>query len=209
MNIKRIVNGKWEENCYIVSNGQDAVIIDPGGNFEIIKEYINENKFKLWAVINTHAHFDHIGAVADVVDEFKIPFYLHAADKRLLRSANLYMSLFMGEAPVRIPSIDIEFDKTELPLVFGSLSIDVIFTPGHTDGGVCFLINDHFFTGDTLMKGSIGRLDLPGGNKEKMKASLQKIAAMPAQLKIYPGHGEISTIGEELQNNEPFMSLLT
>lgn len=208
MKIERIVNGKWEENCYIVSNDKDAVIIDPGGNFEIIKEYINKNEYKLWAVINTHAHFDHIGAVADVVGEFDIPFYLHAADKRLLRSANLYMSLFMGEAPIKVPSIDIELDKTELPLVFGSLTIDTIFTPGHTDGGVCFLIGDLFFTGDTLMKGSIGRLDLPGGNKEKMKISLQKISSMPVDLKIYPGHGESSTIGEELQSNESFTSLL-
>jgi hydroxyacylglutathione hydrolase len=208
MEIKCIVNGKWAENCYIVSHEQDAVIIDPGGNFELIKEYINTHQYNVWAVINTHAHFDHIGAVADVVDEYKCPFYLHSGDKRLLKSANLYMSLFMGEAPVRVPAIDVEIDKTVLPLVFNTLSVEVLFTPGHTEGGVCFLINDHLFTGDTLMNGSIGRLDLPGGNKEKMKRSLQMIAELPAQLPIYPGHGGISTIGEELANNEPFTSLL-
>jgi hydroxyacylglutathione hydrolase len=208
MEIKCIVSGKWEENCYIVSNEQDAVIIDPGGNFELIKEYISEHQYKVWAVINTHAHFDHIVSVADVVDEYKCPFYLHSADKRLLRSANLYMSLFMGEAPIKVPAIDVEIDKTKLPIVFNTLSIEVLFTPGHTDGGVCFLINDHLFTGDTLMNGSIGRLDLPGGNKEKMKHSLQMIAELPGQLPIYPGHGGISTIGAELQSNEPFTNFL-
>lgn len=208
MEIRRIVNGKWEENCYIVSDGQDAVIIDPGGNFEELKEYINGNGLKAWAVINTHAHFDHIVSVADVVDAFKCPFYLHSADKRLLRSANLYMSLFMGEAPIRVPVVDRELDNTALPLVFGNLRIEVMHTPGHTDGGVCFLIGDHLFTGDTLMKGSIGRLDLPGGNKEKMKTSLQKIVSMPNGLKIYPGHGETSTIAAELEHNEAFKSFL-
>lgn len=206
--IKSIVNGKWEENCYIVSNDDSAVIIDPGGNAEQVEEYVRENNLKVHAVINTHAHFDHIGAVAELASVYQSPFYLHSGDLRLLRSANLYMTLFMGEKPIKIPPVDFLFDKVSLPLVFDKLTIEVIHTPGHTDGSVCFLIADNLFTGDTIMKGTIGRLDLPGGNKQKMITSLQMMSHLPGELVIYPGHGGTSTLAEEFISNESVINLL-
>lgn len=206
--IKCIVNGRWQENCYLVSENKNMVIIDPGGNVEQIIEQVIENECKVLAVINTHGHFDHIGAVADLVDKYKCPFYLHSKDARLLRSANLYMNLFAGEKPVRIPSVDFFLDKISCPLIFDNFSINVLFTPGHTDGSVCFLIGDHLFTGDTLLKGNIGRVDLPGGDKVKLKTSLLNISDMPKELLIYPGHGESSSIAEELILNNSFICLL-
>lgn len=206
--IRCIKNGKWEENCYLVSLNRSAVIIDPGGNADLIADHIREHSLTVEAVINTHAHFDHIGAVAELTNRFHCSFYLHSADKRLLRSANLYMTVFAGEKPVKIPSVDVELDRIPSPLVLGDLSVVVIPTPGHTEGSVCFLIGNHLFTGDTLLKGTIGRVDLPGGNKEKLQASLQVIAELPEEFLFYPGHGEPGILAEELQSNQPLISLL-
>ena len=98
LNIKRFKTGNWQENCYIVQNSSnDGLIIDPGENYDEIAEYINENKINVLAIINTHAHYDHIGAVSILKDALEIPFYLHSKDSRLLKSANLYSALFDGQ----------------------------------------------------------------------------------------------------------------
>jgi hydroxyacylglutathione hydrolase len=208
MTIERIVNGTWEENCYLVTVDTQTIIIDPGGNAEKVIGYIGSNGYTVLAILNTHGHFDHIGAVADLADVYKCPFYLHSKDERLLRSANLYMTLFAGEKPVRIPAIDQYIDRIPLPVQVNDFTIDVLFTPGHTEGSVCFGINDCVFTGDTLMKGSIGRTDLPGGNKQKLTDSLRSISMLAENLVIYPGHGEKSSIAEELRSNLSFIDLL-
>jgi hydroxyacylglutathione hydrolase len=200
MIIKRFINGNWAENCYVVSSNRDVVIIDPGGNLLQIVEYIDTNKFIVHAVLNTHAHFDHIGAVAEIKEKYNCPFYLHSKDNRLLRSANLYMKVFSGERALKIPAVSYFFDQIVTPLTFGSLSIDILFTPGHTEGSVCFLIGGNLFTGDTLLKGKVGRVDLPGGNKEKIQTSLADILKLPGELLLYPGHGESSSIVEELNS---------
>ena len=99
--IYRIVNGKWSENCYIVSNRHNqAIIIDPGGNLNLMCDYLSEKSLSLIAIINTHAHFDHVVSVADLVKKYQCPFYLHSNDERLLKSANLYMTLFEGEEKI-------------------------------------------------------------------------------------------------------------
>ncbi|MES2330082.1 MAG: MBL fold metallo-hydrolase [Bacteroidota bacterium] len=208
MKIERIINGKWVENCYIVSSNTSAVIVDPGGNTELIKKYVEDHSLQVVAIINTHAHFDHIVAVAELANFYNCPFHLHSGDARLLRSANLYMALFLGEEPITVPKVDIWLDKTTLPLVLNDLSIEVFHTPGHTDGSVCFLIGEHLFTGDTLMKGELGRIDLPGGNKEKLVNSLHTLSKLPGNLVIYPGHGETSSLAEEYSSNEPLLNLI-
>jgi hydroxyacylglutathione hydrolase len=207
MKIKRFVNGKWVENSYIVSKNTSTVIIDPGGNTDMVMDYVKGNGLEVLAIINTHAHFDHIVAVSELAGFYQCPFYLHSGDTRLLRSANLYMTLFLGEHPVKIPRVDYWLDKISLPLHFGELTVDVIHTPGHTDGSVCFLIEDTLFTGDTLMKGELGRIDLPGGNKEKLKTSLLEMKKLPQDLTIYPGHGETNLLGEEFVSNEALLNL--
>lgn len=208
MMIKCIVNGRWQENCYLVSNNKSTVIIDPGGNVEQIYQYVNDHEYMVMAVINTHAHFDHIGAVADLIDKYQCPFYLHSKDLRLLRSANLYITLFAGEKSVRIPSVDYLLDEISYPITFADLSIDILFTPGHTEGSVCILIGNNLFTGDTLLRGNVGRVDLPGGNKEKLKKSLVKISNLPKEFIIYPGHGEPSSLAEEILSNDTYINLL-
>lgn len=208
MTIKGIVNGKWAENCYIISANNKAIVLDPGGNVDVVSKYLNENKLELCAIINTHAHFDHVVAVADIKEIYKIPFYLHSKDERLLKSANLYMSLFEGESKIGTPSVDFYLDKISIPFLIEDFEINVLFTPGHTEGSVCFLIGNSLFTGDTLLKGTIGRVDLPGANKEKLKHSLTMISKLNSDLVLYPGHGEDTTLSRELSSNERFIEMI-
>lgn len=209
ISIHRIVNGKWAENCYIVSNRHNqALIIDPGGNLNLMCDYLKDNNLSLSAIINTHGHFDHVVSVADLVKKYQCPFYLHSKDERLLKSANLYMTLFEGEEKIGIPIVDFHFDKITLPLIIDDFEIQVLFSPGHTEGSVCFLIDNALFTGDTLLKNTIGRIDLPGANKEKLSKSLQMLSRLNGRLDVYPGHGEQTTLEQELSFNERFIELI-
>jgi glyoxylase-like metal-dependent hydrolase (beta-lactamase superfamily II) len=133
---------------------------------------------------------------------------LHSADERLLKSANLYVKLFDGSCLIKIPSVDYFYDQSNVQDVIKRFSIEVIFTPGHTQGSVCLLIDGCLFTGDTLLNEKIGRTDLPGGNEQVLKESLKIISKMPSHINIYPGHGSSSTIGYELKNNSCFIQAL-
>ena len=175
--IEQVITGKWKENCYIVYNSnKETLIIDPGSNANIITQYVKDNDLKTLAILNTHAHYDHIGGIYELKEAFIIPFYLHSEDQKLLDSANLYRAIFDGDHPVKVPQVDFYFDKIKTPLQFGSFLVDIILTPGHTKGGVCFCIENMIFAGDTLLKGSIGRVDLPGGDKKTLLNSLIKIS---------------------------------
>ncbi len=133
---------------------------------------------------------------------------MHSADEKLLRSANLYVKLFDGSGLIKIPSVDYFYDQSNVQDVIKRFSIEVIFTPGHTQGSVCLLIDGCLFTGDTLLNEKIGRTDLPGGNKQVLKESLKIISKMPNQTNIYPGHGTSSTVVYELQYNNKFIQAI-
>ena len=206
--VKSIQTGVVKENCYIVlSSNNDCIIIDPGSNSKQIIDSVETFQLAPHAILNTHGHFDHIGAVADIKKHFNIPFFIHSQEERTVKSANLYMKIFQVDSIIEIPEIDVFVDNTKSPLTFGDLLVYIIPTPGHSKGSVSFLINDYLFTGDTLFKGAIGRIDLPGGSKEHLNESLRKIAKLPPHLLICAGHGESSTIEKELNNNQKFGSL--
>lgn len=207
--IKRIISGKWEENCYIVSKDKEAIVIDPGDNVDQMIRYLQDNHLTVSAVLNTHAHFDHIGGVNTIVNTYECPFYLHSKDERLLKSANLYMTFFEGEKRIKVPIINEYLDKTESPLKIGNLSITILLTPGHTLGGVSFLIENNLFTGDTLLKDSVGRVDLPGANKLKLEESLQLLSVLNPDFIIYSGHGDSTTLKEELIYNKYLIELIS
>lgn len=209
ISIHRIINGKWEENCYIVSNlHNQALVIDPGGNLNLIVDYLKDNSLSLSAIINTHGHYDHVVSVADLVKKYQCPFYLHSKDEKLLKSANLYMTLFEGEEKIDIPRIDFQLDKITLPLILDDFEIQVLFSPGHTEGSVCFLIENALFTGDLLLKNTIGRIDLPGANKQNLIKSLQMLSRLNGSLEVYPGHGEQTTLERELLFNKRFIEMI-
>ena len=183
------------------------MIIDPGGNIDSIEDYIDRNKLKMKAILNTHAHYDHIGAVNKLKKKYKIPFFLHSGDDALLKRANLYAKIFEGSKIIKIPEVDYFFDEIDITNIIDFFHVDIIFTPGHTRGGVCIFVNKFLFTGDTLLKGAVGRTDLPGGNKTSLQNSLKILSNLPSGTPIYPGHGIPSTIGEELKNNKSFSQI--
>lgn len=207
--IEKFVNGKWLENCYAVHDAAGhCVIIDPGSSPERIAGFVEDKQLRPLAILNTHAHYDHIGAVEALKRKFGTPFYLHSKDRALLSHANLYRALFDGDALISLPSVDRFVDRIETPIRKGELSIDVLWTPGHTPGGVCFLIEDALFSGDTLLHQKIGRVDLPGGDREALYVSLRKLKRLPPETRVYPGHGDTTTLGDELKHNRAFLRAL-
>ncbi|MGD0708576.1 MAG: MBL fold metallo-hydrolase [Anaerolineaceae bacterium] len=204
-----IPNGRWKENCYLVVDGSaHALVIDPGSDAAQIVTAIEKVGLRVLAVLNTHGHYDHMGAVVPLQTRFSIPFYLHSADEKILKGANLYMKFFEGSEPVLIPRVDRYLDREELPIVIGDFEVQVRFTPGHTPGSVCFGIQEVLFTGDTLLKGKVGRVDLPGGDKDALRKSLVGLGKINPEMRIYPGHGAPSIIGDELQSNPQWRELL-
>jgi len=190
-----------QENCYIVyDSSNDGLIIDPGESYNKICSYIKENNVNPLAILNTHAHYDHIGGVKYLQDELNVPFYLHSSDEQTLKRANLLRILFEGKLSVPIPKIDVYIDQLEDVFLIGDMSIRILHTPGHTPGGICVIIQKNIFSGDTLMKGLVGRTDLPGGNRKHLIASLEKLLNLPGHTIIYPGHGSKTLLKNERDN---------
>lgn len=196
--LHRIVTGSLKENCYVVSCGEDAVIVDPGGGLEQIVAYVSERGLRVHAVLNTHGHVDHLAAAVPVVEEYGAPFHLHPDDAYLLPRANFYRRFIHGEEKVPIPAIDVPL-AGDTTLRFGALEVGVVHTPGHSPGSVCFRIGDELFTGDTVTSRNLDSTALPGSDPEALEASLGLLAeTCPAELTIHPGHGGPVRAGEAL-----------
>jgi glyoxylase-like metal-dependent hydrolase (beta-lactamase superfamily II) len=196
MRIKRIIVGSLQTNCYIVSSDKkEAFIIDPGDDADAIREFINEDKLKVKFIINTHSHIDHIKADY----ELGFPVYIHELDALALEDPGQNFSTYiLGEFKACKPG-KILYDKDIIKL--DDLHIEVLHTPGHTPGGICLKIDNVVFTGDTLFRDGIGRTDLPGGSHKTIISSIKnKLFCLDDEVKIYPGHGEFSTIGRERNN---------
>lgn len=196
MEIKTILAGNYEENCYILldENSKDCAVIDPGGNSRIIISEIDKLKGNVKFILLTHGHSDHTGAVAQVRDKFNCPVYISEKDYEYIKSN---VDIFG-----RPEENGDKFLKEGDLLSFGSTSIKCIETPGHTPGGLCFLIENELFTGDTLFYGSIGRTDFVGGDYAALiKGIEEKLLILPDNTVVYPGHGPKSSIGFERANN--------
>ncbi len=181
-------NNYYHQNTYILIDNKNSkqIIIDPGDNAEEIEEILIKNKYKLSAILFTHGHFDHVGASNYLSEKFNVDCYVHAADLRLVKKAPNYALLFENKnikSPIKLKPFTGDFN--EIPL-------EIIHTPGHTEGSCCFLLENIVFTGDTLLLNESGRTDLPGGSEEKLKNSLSILFALcNNDTLIYPGHGEI------------------
>ena len=191
----------FDENCYVVSDDTgEGVVIDPGGMASTILEYIREAKLSIKAVLNTHGHCDHIGADDAIRDATEAPLYIHKEDAPMLGDVKLNLSAFMGLRALARPAEHLlsEGDK----ISFGQSEMEVIHTPGHTVGGVCFVGDGVVFTGDTLFAGSIGRSDFPGGSEVELIGNIKKrLLVLPDDMKVYSGHGPSSEIGWERVRN--------
>jgi len=189
LNIRYLCVGNWKENAYILEYKGQSVLIDPGDNFEELDEEFQKNRTQHVAIINTHGHFDHIGAVESFKTKYDIPFYLHSKDRRILTQANMIRQFANDSQSIKIPAIDHYLDS----LVSFQLKDKEIFfhhTPGHSHGSVCMEIDNNLFSGDIFYHDSIGRTDLPGGNKELLRSSVNFIIQRFEGYNIFPGHNK-------------------
>lgn len=208
LKIHKITTGPFQENGYIIhaENSSNCVIIDPGDNPNLFINTIEEKNLKPLAIINTHGHIDHIHAIQPIKEHFSIPFYIHQNEKMYIdHYPNACIAY--GMTPNKKPVVD-HWLNNEKDLQIGEFKFEVIHTPGHTTGGVCFKINGDMFTGDTLFKGSIGRTDFPGGDYGTLMNSLLKLTnEIPGETRIHSGHGPSTTMQEEIASN-PFLAEL-
>ena len=194
MLVKTLPVGQLETNCYIVSNENtlECVVIDPGDEANTILDYIEGHKLKCVAILLTHGHFDHVGAVDAVAEETGATVYMHEMDDAKL--SYMYMMRY------RMPDSGVYLKDGDV-LNLAGLEFHIMATPGHTLGGVTIRCEDALFTGDTLFKGSCGRVDLPGGDMMQQLESIRKICQLPGDYEVYPGHMDSSTLERERMYN--------
>ena len=194
MLIKTLPVGQLETNCYVVTNEDtlECVVIDPGDETNTILNYMEDNKLKCKAILLTHAHWDHIGAVEGIRQETGATVYMNELDDA--KHINL------GNGRFTLPEGGVYYKDGDVVDVAGLL-FDVIGTPGHTPGGVTLRCEDALFTGDTLFRGSCGRTDLPGGDMYTELDSLRKLCLLEGDYEVYPGHMDSSTLARERMFN--------
>lgn len=197
--IKKFQLKFFDVNCYLINYKNNYFLIDPGSEYRKIKNYILEKKIKLDFILNTHGHYDHIGAVNDLVTEFNIPFYIHEEEEEIIKDPEKNLSSDFNLDGLSLKTYNLI--KGNYVNNFLNKDIEIMNFPGHTPGSILIKIENCLFTGDVLFKGSIGRTDLPGGSSKEMENSLRKIKTLDKKLKILPGHGPESIIEEELKNN--------
>ncbi len=191
--------GPERTNCYIVSARNDYLVVDPGADAEKILELIPAGA-KLHYILLTHGHFDHVGGVDGIKSKFPdTPVMLSEEDVKLYEEVP-EQGVFVGQI-LKKPKAELEAIRGGEFLPLAEDEIEVIATPGHTPGGVCYRIDKYLFTGDTLFYHTIGRTDLPFSDENEMRVSLDLLAHLDRKLVVYPGHGRESTICEEIKNN--------
>ncbi len=199
MTIRTLPVGELQTNCYIVwDEHRHAAVIDPGADGDAIRRVLKREQLTLGAVLLTHAHFDHMGAVSEPIAP-SVPVYCHRLEQPALTDGYRNLSAIFG-VPVSPIHDAVLLDEGNTVTV-GELSFTVLHTPGHTVGSCCFLSGDTLFAGDTLFCESIGRTDFPGGSIAAMRESLTRLVALDSNLRVYPGHGEPTTIAHERQYN--------
>ncbi len=189
MLIKTIPVGQLETNCYVVTDEASlrCAVIDPGDESNTILDYLEDHRLRCEAILLTHGHYDHVGAVAAVAEETGAKVYMNRRDDTGGSDPRLPYSLPAGGA---------YYDDGDTVEV-GALRFEVIATPGHTPGGVSLRCGEALFTGDTLFRGSCGRTDLPGGDMDEELRSLKKLCALPGDYEVYPGHMDPSSLDRE------------
>ncbi len=202
--VKRIVVGELATNCYIIkqSNSRNAVVIDPGDDAILIKSTLLDMDAYPAVILLTHGHFDHILALDELRTEKSI-VCIHEKDAVKLKEKEL-IAAWARYSPWPFKAADVLFVDGDSHQSIGGFDFEVIHTPGHTEGSVCYRFGDLLFTGDTLFKNGMGRVDFDGGDMKKMASSLRLLYNMPGDYAVYPGHEGDSTLSEERIHN-PYM----
>jgi hydroxyacylglutathione hydrolase len=190
MFFKQLEIGSMQNFAYLIADEKtkEAAVVDPGFDSDKILDELNKNNFKLTHILCTHAHFDHVGAVDELVNKTNATIFVHKLEPTNFNNNQ-----------------NIKTIKKDDIIKVGNINVNVLHTPGHTQGSVIFQIDNKLLTGDTLFVGGCGRTDLAGGNTKTLFESLQKLKSLPDNLEIYPGHDygtkPVSTIKYEKQNN--------
>lgn len=194
MNVKTLPVGQLETNCYVVINEQslECVVIDPGDESNTIMDYIEQNHLKCEAIMLTHGHFDHVGAVNEILEQTGCALYINPRDEGY--------EVGMSGMKFKMPEGGKYYDDGDV-IIEAGLEFKVMATPGHTPGGVCLICGGALFTGDTLFRGSCGRADLPGGSMRQEMRSIKKICELEGDYDVYPGHMDASTLERERRFN--------
>lgn len=196
--------GDLEVNCviFICPNTGSAAVFDPGDEPDKIISEIERNNAVPKMIINTHCHYDHIGAVENLRNKYKIPFCVHESEEEYASDPEKNYSIISGK-PVSIAPDSLLKDGQKI--MIGETELTVIHTPGHTLGGCCFMIGGYLLSGDTLFAGSVGRADLYGGDENTLINSIKnKILVLDENMAVIPGHGRTTTLKEEKRFN-PFL----
>ncbi|MDD5254899.1 MAG: MBL fold metallo-hydrolase [Candidatus Omnitrophica bacterium] len=201
MIIESVSVGPFGVNCYVLASarGEEAILIDPGDQEHKIRRTLEKFGLTPAFIVNTHGHIDHIGAN----DKFGIPVYVHSLDKGMLSDPRLNLSQMLSSpfaCKAQVRTLE-DGDLVELQ----GITLRVLHTPGHTPGGISLLMGNMVFSGDTLFCRSIGRADFPGADEAQLVSSIRaKLFTLPDDTLVYPGHGPVTTIGEEKKEN-PFL----
>ncbi|MHC9000842.1 MBL fold metallo-hydrolase [Enterococcus bulliens] len=206
MKITRFITGAAQENCYLLEQNGASLIIDPGAEANTLIQAIKHSQTKLLAILLTHTHYDHIGAVTQVRETFDVPVYVSELEQDWLQDPIKNLS---GRHPemddLILAPAEYEFELFT-PYMIGPFEFTVVPTPGHSMGSVSFIFDEVVFCGDALFKGSIGRTDLYSGNLEQLLTSITtQLFTLPDNTIALSGHGEQTTIGDEKQTN-PFFT---
>ncbi len=197
--IETVKTGPWKQNCFIVHDGKKAVVVDPGDDAEKIIALIGNLSLSPLAIVNTHAHFDHVAAVKALQNHFKIPFYLHQNELPLLKRANLYRLAILRGSSLQVPEVDVLWNNDSSQISFDDFNFTIHQTPGHTQGGVCLEIAGHIFVGDTVLESNLIPNNLPEENPALLRKSLEYLSSLNPQLIAMPGHGHPAPLGEKLK----------
>lgn len=197
--IKMITGGMCETNSYIISDENGVcVIVDPEGRADVYTRYIESNALKPEAILLTHAHFDHIGAMEPLRKEYSVKVYAGEREKTVLNDPRINLTSMIGQG--RSFEADVYLSDGE-EFTIGSMTFKTVYTPGHTCGSVCYLIDDVMIAGDTLFMGSCGRTDFPTGDWGKMNESLQMLKNLEGDYRVLSGHGPETTLERERRTN--------
>ena len=200
MIVERLPGGPWGQNTFLLVNGSQALLVDPGGGADAILTLLAERQLSLAAIINTHGHFDHIGAVQQLLDATGTTFYISAREVPIMKTSNMLRFIFKSKDKVTVPTVFTDLDLLAECIELADLNIRCIETPGHTPGGYCFLIDGHLFSGDTILPKMSGIADLPGGDRTALARSIELLRTLPQEVTLHPGHGRDSPLGEALSS---------
>lgn len=206
MEIEQYCVGQVATNCYFAINGEtkEMLVIDPGDSAKMLADKINQEGLKPQAILLTHGHFDHVMAAEELAGIFGVKIYAHEKEQDTLENPGKNVSLMVGGRDAYHADVYVKDGEV---LELAGMKVKVLHTPGHTAGGCCYYLEEEgaLFSGDTLFCQSVGRTDFPGGSMSEIVRSIkEKLMALPDEVRVYPGHMDLTTIGKERAYN-PFL----